>query len=119
MANEVTVILKNAGGITLQVAGDSGRYQRTYETREDKAAYYAIEALQGADAAQWQGNDEKSPDGQDNWLSPSDAQIRNGTYRVYRVETPEELQAALKNTSWTQEQELEVALDTQLSVEAG
>lgn len=91
---DITVILDNGGGATLQVSEVGRRYQHRYEDGRECGRAYAVVA-NGGDIDDWPGNEytpdaslhgETGPDGQtySPWLEPDDEACRNGGYRVCR-----------------------------------
>ena len=73
---ESTVIFDNGGGVTLQLPGYSHHYASGELAAVDYAAY-----LRDTDTTGWDGGDD---DGSEN-LDPTDAEIRNGGYRVWNT----------------------------------
>jgi hypothetical protein len=120
---DVTVILDNGGGITLQVEDASGTYQRHYD-EPAHAARDAIEAFKGSNVTSWEGNeleaeDHEWPDGRigDGWLEPSVDEVCNGGYRVYSESSPEALRDALGSSLWGNGDEMAAALDAFLALD--
>ena len=74
MKNEITIILDNCGGITVQV---NGTYQVTLWQVAEAAALIKS-AAQGNDPSDWDGNEIA----ENGLLEPSDNDLRNGGYKV-------------------------------------
>lgn len=100
MKNEITIILDNAGGITVQV---NGTYQVTLWKVAD-AAQLIKDAALGADPRDWDGNEIE----ENGLLEPSDDALRNGGYNVLSYD---DLMALDANEVWGRAgQELRAAL---------
>ena len=91
---EITVILDNGGGATLQIVEGDWRYQHYYEDATVCGRDY-VSAVNDEDISDFAGNEyvedeslhgQTGPDGQtySPWLQPSYEDIRNGGYCVCR-----------------------------------
>jgi hypothetical protein len=76
MQNEITIILDNGGGITLQI---NGEYQVTTNDHNHAAQMIKDAQAPDCDMSDWEGNEIE----ENGLLEPSCDEIRNGGYRVY------------------------------------
>jgi hypothetical protein len=94
MDNDVTVILDNAGGATLQIVNGDGAFWQNHYVCGDmqQMADDALSALSGADpiSGRWDGDDID----EDGLLLPAEDDIDNGCYRVIDVTCVSDLASA-------------------------
>lgn len=92
MANEITIIMDNGGGCTLQCNG----YQHYYNDMA-QAAHDALKAINdGTDG--WDGDESE-----DGMLEPTDEQRSNGGYVVYTTSDLDATAAEMVGSSWANE----------------
>jgi hypothetical protein len=85
------IIFDNGGGITLQLGDEFAHfYQDAAQAAEDLKSF-----LEDPDTSDWEGHEEEAMD-----CEPTDEEIRNGGYRVYR--DVEDLQP---NSGWRNEED--------------
>lgn len=98
------IILDNGGGITLQMGEWAHYYQDGASAAEDLAAWLA-----NPDTSDWEGHEEEAAS-----LEPTQDEIRNGGYRVIRldrgVDTLASLAGEVAPTGWGNSNDLSAAL---------
>ena len=94
MGSEGKIILDNGGGITLQMGEFAHYYDDPKHAARDLADW-----LEDADTSTWDGHEEEAAE-----CSPTGDDIRNGGYRVIRldrdVDTLESLSQETKAVGW-------------------
>ena len=84
---DITIICDNGGGITLQLANEqTGRRYQHYYDGYDNFDQFAQDLAVAETFATWDGNEAQDEDGTDQWLVPTDNQLRNGGYKVFDYE---------------------------------
>jgi hypothetical protein len=82
---DITIIADNGGGLTLQIiAADGTRYQHKYNDPE-QCACDICDALKDGHTHKWEGNEAKVEEGNSQWLSPHDEDLRNDRFRIISV----------------------------------
>jgi len=83
---DITIIADNGGGITLQLTADNGKRYQHYYDGYDGFKQLAEDLAVAETFSDWDGNEAQDEDGNEQWLVPTDNQIRNGGYKVFDYE---------------------------------